>query len=65
MDPLLLIAPEDLRTLLDTGPVELIGAILRLNRSKYNNTLNAVVVVSLLLDLQNGTKPSEEQVVRA
>ena len=44
--------PRDLELLLATEPRELLGRIMRLNRSpRYNNSLNAVDVVQRILEL--------------
>lgn len=46
---------RDLESLLATAPHELLGRIMRLNRSpRYRNSLNAVDVVQRILELNQG-----------
>lgn len=53
MDRLLTLEPRDLELLIGTDPAELLGRIMRLNRTpRYHNTLNAVEVLQRLLELQ-------------
>jgi hypothetical protein len=53
MNALLIIEPRDLELLLNTDPGELLGRIMRMNRTpRYHNSLNAVEVMQRLLDLR-------------
>jgi hypothetical protein len=53
MNALLVLDPCDLESLLATDPAELLGRIMRLNRTpRYHNTLNAVDVFQRLIELQ-------------
>ena len=53
MNGLLVIEPRDLELLLATEPTELLGRVMRMNRSpRYHNSLNAIDVVQRLIELK-------------
>lgn len=48
--------PEDLAALLVTEPGQVLGCVMRMNRTPYyHNTLNAVVVVNAILELRRAS----------
>ncbi|MBL7938725.1 MAG: hypothetical protein JNL43_05135 [Flavobacteriales bacterium] len=56
--PLLALHPDDLESLLTTPTEALFGAVLRLNRyPRYHNSLNAVVIAGLVLEIQHREPP--------
>lgn len=53
MNALLVIEPRDLELLLNTDPGELLGRIMRLNRTpRYHNTLDAVRMMQQIMELR-------------
>jgi hypothetical protein len=53
MNALLVIEPRDLELLLATEPSELLGRIMRMNRTpRYHNSLNAVEVAQQVIELR-------------
>ncbi|MEO8591116.1 MAG: hypothetical protein ABI432_17180 [Flavobacteriales bacterium] len=53
MDQLLTLDPQDLELLLDTEPERLLGRIMELNHApRYHNSLNAIVLLSGLVELR-------------
>ena len=53
MNGLLVIEPRDLELLLATDPAELLGRIMRMNRSpRYHNTLDAIDVMQRVQELR-------------
>jgi hypothetical protein len=53
MNGLLVIEPRDLELLLATDPAELLGRIMRMNRSpRYHNSLDAIDVMQRLQELR-------------
>jgi hypothetical protein len=59
MDQLLLMDPRDREELLSLNTDRLLGHIIRLNRcARYHNTLDAVRLVSRLIELKGRTHPA-------
>lgn len=57
MNGLLVIEPRDLELLLATEPTELLGRIMRMNRSpRYHNSLDAIEVMHRLQELRQELK---------
>ena len=53
MNGLLVIEPRDLELLLATDPAELLGRIMRMNRSpRYRNSLNAIDVMQRVHEIR-------------
>jgi hypothetical protein len=60
MDPLRTIDPQDLLVLLNADRSEWMGRIMQLNRApRYHNTLDAIVLTDLLMELDVRTKRPE------
>ena len=59
MNGLLMIEPRDLELLLSTDVDELLGRIMRMNRSsRYHNSLNAIEVMQRIVELKRTIAPS-------
>jgi hypothetical protein len=65
MDPLKALMRTDLKRLLTIDPADVLGSILRLNRtSRYNNRLDALRIAIAIADLRQRRGPVAERTSR-